>query len=167
MSPIRTLQPMKALTLHQPWAWAVSVGLKPIENRTWAPRGQLSPGDRLAIHAGLKLEAWQGRQNLATVRELAVKAGRGAEVPRDLEDPRLVRGAVVAVATYGGVVSNQAAADLVRPGAGEWYAGEVGWVLRDVTQLRQPIGCRGFQGLWALDGETLFQVAEQLEGRAA
>lgn len=160
---IKTLQPMKALTVHQPWAWAIAVGLKPIENRTWAPRGQLSPGDRFAIHAG---RARGELGDLAFVRELAVRVGRGAEVPRDLDDPRLVRGAVVAVATYGGVVTNQAAADLVRPGAGEWYAGEVGWVLRDVVPLWQPIGCRGFQGLWELDGETLFQVVEQLEGRA-
>lgn len=161
---MRTHQPLKALTLWQPWAWAVSVGLKPIENRSWAPGDQLKAGERFAIHAG-KQRGDLG--DLAFVRELAVKAGRGAEVPRDLDDPRLVRGAVVAVASYAGAVTNIDAARLIGPGAAEWYAGEVGWVLRDVKQLAQPIGCRGFQGLWQIDGETLFQVVGQLEGRAA
>lgn len=173
---MRTHQPLKALTLHQPWAWAVAVGLKPIENRSWAPRGQLEPGDRLAIHAGLALEPRKGAFDLATVRQLAVMAGRGAEVPKTLDDPQLVRGAVVAVATYAGIIegfNHGAELDEVlgsfglKPEAGEWYLNTCGWVLRDVKQLAQPIGCRGFQGLWQLDGETLFQVVEQLEGRAA
>lgn len=41
---------MKALTVQQPWAWAIIHGGKPIENRTqlWAYRGPL------AIHAGAR-----------------------------------------------------------------------------------------------------------------
>ncbi len=39
---------MKAITIHQPWAWAIAEGYKTVENRTWCTnyRGQL------AIHAG-------------------------------------------------------------------------------------------------------------------
>ena len=39
---------MKALSVRQPWAWAIVAGWKPIENRTWATdyRGPL------LIHAG-------------------------------------------------------------------------------------------------------------------
>jgi hypothetical protein len=41
---------MKALTVRQPWAWAIAIGAKPIENRAWTTthRGPL------AIHAGAR-----------------------------------------------------------------------------------------------------------------
>ncbi|MEU0468957.1 ASCH domain-containing protein [Amycolatopsis sp. NPDC006131] len=41
---------MKAITVRQPWAWAIAKGYKPIENRTWSTdhRGLI------AIHAAAK-----------------------------------------------------------------------------------------------------------------
>ena len=43
--------PMKALTLHQPWASLVADGRKTIETRSWeTPRNII--GERIAIHAG-------------------------------------------------------------------------------------------------------------------
>ena len=43
------MRQMKALTVLQPYAWAIVTGLKKIENRTWptSHRGEL------LIHAGL------------------------------------------------------------------------------------------------------------------
>ena len=43
---------MKALTVQQPWAWAIVHGGKPIDNRTqkWGYRGPL------AIHAGQRID---------------------------------------------------------------------------------------------------------------
>ena len=42
---------MKALTVKQPWAWAIIHGGKDVENRSWMPN--LGPrGMRIAIHAG-------------------------------------------------------------------------------------------------------------------
>jgi hypothetical protein len=39
---------MKALSIRQPWAWAIVAGWKPIENRTW----QTHYRGPLLIHAG-------------------------------------------------------------------------------------------------------------------
>ncbi|MHC4404130.1 MAG: ASCH domain-containing protein [Planctomycetota bacterium] len=39
---------MKALTICQPWAWAIIHGPKPVENRGWATKYR----GPLAIHAG-------------------------------------------------------------------------------------------------------------------
>lgn len=39
---------MKALSVRQPWAWAIVAGLKPVENRTW----QTNYRGPLLIHAG-------------------------------------------------------------------------------------------------------------------
>ena len=41
---------MKALTLHQPWASLVAVGVKTIETRSWSTKYR----GRLAIHAGAR-----------------------------------------------------------------------------------------------------------------
>ena len=44
---------MKALTVSQPWAWAIISGRKRVENRTWSTpvRG------RIAIHSAKKQDA--------------------------------------------------------------------------------------------------------------
>ena len=38
---------MKALTVHQPWAWAIINGRKRVENRKWSTRVR----GRIAIHS--------------------------------------------------------------------------------------------------------------------
>lgn len=44
---------MRAITVHQPWAWLIANGWKSIETRGWAPPKALI-GERIAIHAGLR-----------------------------------------------------------------------------------------------------------------
>ena len=43
---------MRAVTLRHPWAYAVKMLGKDIENRTWDPGVSLKVGERFAIHAG-------------------------------------------------------------------------------------------------------------------
>ena len=46
---------MKALTLKQPWAYLICVGIKDIENRTWkCPKKYI--GQRILIHAGSSID---------------------------------------------------------------------------------------------------------------
>lgn len=42
----------KALSIQQPWAWAIVNGYKPVENRTWATKLR----GRVQIHAGLRFD---------------------------------------------------------------------------------------------------------------
>ena len=49
---------MKALTLHQPWASLVALGVKTIETRSWPAPASLI-GQPLAIHAGLTKADWR------------------------------------------------------------------------------------------------------------
>ena len=44
---------MKAVTIRQPFAWAIAAGFKDIENRGWAPR--VEPGELIAVHAAVAL----------------------------------------------------------------------------------------------------------------
>jgi hypothetical protein len=126
---------MRALTLWQPWAAAVAYCGKNIENRSWKPPQSLI-GQRLAIHAGQKLD----QRALLELRMRHV-----------LPDDQLVHGAIVAVVTVAGVVT-----DFASP----WFQGPFGWVLRDVVTLENPIPCGGSRGLWDLPAEVEAALVE-------
>jgi len=150
---------MKALTLWQPWAWAIAHAGKTIENRTWQPPAALL-GRRIAIHAGqhYDADAWAWAIEETTARP---------------PDKRLCpRGVVEAVATVTGAVaiagsSVQWVGSLTEEEVCElvdsaWFQGPVGWVLRDVVALPEPVPCRGARGLWDLPAEVEALVMGQV-----
>lgn len=58
-------------------------------------------------------------------------------------------GAIVnAIARFDGNVESAEVSD--------WFMGPIGWKFSDVTPIN-PIYCRGQQGLWNVEGETLEQ----------
>lgn len=137
---------MKALTLIQPWAWAVAHARKNIENRTWPPPKGII-GQRIAIHAGKKLDK-------AVVAHWGRFAGL---IPVDVPT-EFVAGAVVAVATVGGTFYDRREVP-----ANPWFSGPIGWHLACVKALQTPIPCRGAQGLWTLPLEVELEIRRQLE----
>lgn len=144
---------MKALTITQPWASAIVLGLKTIETRSWTTsyRGEI------AIHAAKGYPAY--------AREFAedeLVEGRG------LANPPL--GAVIAVARLAAV---KRAEDLLA----EWgtdprwtlekmyghYAPKCyGWVLEDVRPLVEPIACKGALGVWMLPANVASRVRQRI-----
>lgn len=144
---------MRALTLLQPWAHAVCALGKRVENRTWQPPATCV-GQRLAIHAG---KAW-GPTERAVVTSLVE---RGHSVPDDLP-----LGAVVAIATIAGTLTAPLTPE-EQEELGAWWLGPIGWVLRDVHALQEPVPCRGNQGLWRLPLDVLRAVEAQVPSVAA
>lgn len=157
--------PLLALTVHQPWAWALAGAWKVVENREWPPPASLF-GRHLAIHAGLRYDE-------AAARELA-QAASILGLPRPPPPAReLARGAIVAVARIAGAVqvepdgtaeeprlrvvavrghvSDQEAHELA---GSAWASGPWLWVARDVVALPTPVACRGFQKLWTVPAEV-------------
>jgi len=124
---------MKALTIRQPWAWAIAYAGKNIENRNWFTKYR----GPLAIHAGLGREGLEGLP-------------RGVRRPADQE---LVRGAVIAVADL---------VDIVESARSKWFAGKYGWVLADVRTLKTPVAYKGSLGLWILTPSAVRRVKAQL-----
>lgn len=130
---------IKALTIQQPWAWAIAAGHKRVENRSRRThyRGPI------AIHAGLS--------NASMAGGLEFLIRQGIVVPHDL-----IFGAVLAVAelvdcapcTQPGRYASRDCQDLiVDPFAfGPWC-----YVLANVRQLETPIPCRGQQGWFTVD----------------
>ncbi|MGA8726948.1 MAG: ASCH domain-containing protein [Acidimicrobiales bacterium] len=109
----------RVLTVRQPWASLIILGIKPVENRTWPTRHR----GRLYIHAGLELD----RQAM----ELH-------EHRFDGEPPPL-----------GAIIGWVDLVDCVRDSTSRWAdRGAWHWILSDPVALRQPVPARGQMGLW-------------------
>jgi hypothetical protein len=132
---------MKALTVRQPWAYAIAALGKTIENRTWAHpyyRGLL------AIHAGAR---WDGNDAAKRVFELS-----GRYVLNDYMS------AIIAVVELVDICRALDGCE-----CGPWaVAGQFHWRLADRRQLPEPVPCKGRLGLWDLTAEVKAAVMAQL-----
>jgi hypothetical protein len=134
---------VRALTVRQPWAWAIASGAKLVENRVqrWSYRGPL------AIHAGLATDPFGIRW-------------MQAHVP-DLERPTLYdRGYVLAVVDLVGCHWS-------RPGCcdtvwAEQAAGVAHLVLENPRRLLYPVAAVGRLGLWSVSEDLESLIVKQL-----
>jgi hypothetical protein len=129
---------LRALSIRQPWAWAVAAGLKRVENRSW----RVSYRGPLAIHAARVVET----QAYARCESLA-----GQPVPS-----HLATGAVIAMAHL---------VDIVMRSDDPWFEGPWGWLLDDVVPLC-PVQCVGSNNLFALPDDIEQAVRHQMRKRA-
>ena len=124
---------MSALTIKQPWAWAIIHAGKDIENRDWITRYR----GPLLIHAGAKLHDY---------RQLP----RGVKAP--LEEDM----------TFSAIIGVVDLVDVVEKSRSKWFMGSYGWVLRNPQTLRKPVPCTGRLGLWHPTPAVLRAVKRQL-----
>ena len=146
---------MRALTVQNPWAWAIVSGGKDVENRTqrWKYRGPL------AIHAGMRFSERGGDSEL--IHAAWYRHGSRGFLP---DNPGSF--------TYGAILGVVDLVD-VHPSAGccaPWgesayveHGGRtrrqiVHLVLENARVLPEPIPCRGALGLWTPPAD----IAEQL-----
>lgn len=119
---------MYALTVRQPWAWAIIHAGKYVENRSWstAYRGPL------AIHAGKSYD-YEGGRTLER---------RGFDLLVDMPGGAIIGVVDVVACIHVTARQNQW---LHRPWGDPdcWH-----WLLKNPRPLSTPIPCRGFQGLW-------------------
>ena len=138
---------MKALSIHQPWAWAILQAGKTIENRTWQTRHR----GPLLIHAS------KSRASYDREMQLDWKALYGVDLPPWEE---LVTGAVVGMVDVVDCVSpTSSRAIRLNP----WTEGPVCWVLANPRSLPQPVPFRGAQLLFEVPDEVI-SVAVRLVG---
>lgn len=156
---------MKALTVRQPWAWAIARGGKLIENRSpgavsWQPRLNL------AIHAG---SSWSKRGATDDRVKLAwFEQYRGLALSPESE-PRLRGGIILAVVD---LVDVHPDAFCCRPWGESEYAHASGAQVRDVTHLVlenvrpcvPPVEYRrGMLGLWTVPESVEREVLSRIE----
>ncbi len=115
---------MKALTVCNPWAWAIMFGPKRIENRTWVTRHR----GPLLIHAGLSRQ-WLGSE--------------GDLLPGLPPLDQLVYGAIL------GTVDVVDCRPLAECSSNDPFAsGPWCWVLENPRAFAHPIACRGSLNIW-------------------
>lgn len=132
----------RVLSVRQPFAWAITIGRKKVENRDWKTpyRGVVY------IHAGKSFKR-EGANWLA--RSFKLKAP--ADAPR---------GAIVAVAELTDVVTRKSAKRF-----GRWFVGPYGLVLSNVRVLKSPVKASGKLGLYRPAASLKRAVEKQLGRR--
>lgn len=142
---------MRALTVRQPWSWAIIHGGKNIENRDW---GQPSLTGRIAIHAGLT----QDEGGYPAIRRIL-----------DLDTLGVCR--VAEAAVCGFIVGT---VEVVRIHRAYMMLGDDGlmvschrpwgmptrfhWELANPRPC-EPIPCRGALGLWTVPDDIAARLA--------
>jgi hypothetical protein len=129
---------MKAISLWQPWATAIALGIKRVETRSWSTKYR----GPLAIHAGKKLV-------------------RREDIPEGLDIRCRPLGAIVAICEL--VEVRLMDSDLIAEQHpceirwGDWRVGRYAWILENVRSwpLVHPIPFRGRQGLFDVPDELL------------
>lgn len=126
---------MKAITLWEPFATAIPLGLKRIETRHWSTnyRGPL------AIHAAKKRDK--------TLEQISVDGGISLE--------QLQYGNVVAVVNLAAVCPIEHLRRIVSKADlhfGDYQDGRFGWVLTDIKAIK-PFPLKGGQGFFNIPDE--------------
>lgn len=160
---------MKAITLYQPYASLIAVGVKTIETRSWSTpyRGLL------AIHAAKTVpEEWEDEGDDLCRR---FKNELGDRVLGDSKSlfggAVLPRSAIVAVAKIDACLPTDDTFDdegylfdVAAEGdnrrirvpdndllTGNYEEGRFGWMLTNVRALKNPVPVRGNRGIWDVD----------------
>lgn len=124
--------PPKALSIRQPWAWAIVHAGKDIENRDWGTKFR----GPVCIHAAKGMTVAEF-DNFVELSRAMYRNGTwtGDFVP---ERKALSRGGIVGVATI---------TDCVRSSRSPWFQGTYGFVLADVRAV-DFIPCNGALGFF-------------------
>jgi len=155
---------MKALSLWQPWASLMAIGVKTIETRHWATdyRGLV------VIHAAKK---WTRELYDITFTE-PFKSALESEIWDNhhtrLDPNVLPLGSIVAV---GELVACRVIPDritLAEPerSFGDYSPGRFGWIFRNVRRLAETIPLRGQQGLWTLEPAIVERIEREVSAIA-
>lgn len=133
-----TIPPL-ALSVRQPWAWAILYGGKDTENRDWRqPNPGLKFRGRVAIHAAAGMTQMEYDDAADFMRGLGVTT----PAARDL-----VRGAIIGSVDVVDIVRFRGPATAEQRQS-PWFVGPIGLILRDPEPC-EPVPCKGNLGFFA------------------
>jgi hypothetical protein len=132
---------MRALSVWNPWAWALVAGIKPYENRSWLLPSALR-GKRVLIHCGLHKPT---DEEVAQVEWAAGELG----VPMPVWARKPV-GGLVGSLIFDGDLEAQDADNL-------WATGPRCWRVQPGSAVcfKAAIPCKGLQGFFTPPPEVL------------
>jgi hypothetical protein len=153
-----------ALSIRQPWAWAILHAGKDVENRDWSDRypGFTAAlrlveavieegGGKFLIHASLGMTRGEYEDSLADMHEISCTRPfpPGLALPAFESLPR------------GGIVGRAQLYDVVSEHASPWFFGPVGLVLRNVRPL-PFVPCKGALGFFRVPDEVIGQLETKI-----
>lgn len=154
---------MQAITLWQPWATLIALGLKRIETRPWpapkvdgdGPASQLWRPHGLAIHSARHTPGGAMHQAFMDPLIRQALAYHGiTETNWTGQAGSLPQGAIVAVVTLGScALTELVVANLIglERAAGNYQPGRWAWCLKDVINLNDlPQAATGRQRVWTV-----------------
>jgi hypothetical protein len=142
---------MRALSLTQPWASAIAMGLKRYETRSWSTRLR---GD-VCIHAAKGFPRFAQEFFEDQMQE-------GLLLP----DSDLPRGAIIAVAEVTACLRTEEVfptIERVERMYGNYEAGRFAFRLENIRVLSQPIFCRGALSFWSVGWEEAKEVMRRID----
>lgn len=125
------------LSVHQPFAWAIVMSAKDIENRSWKSRHL----GRLHIHAGLT------ERDADEVEEVIARVANHLRLPitaaREAYRHHRRRG-------LGAIIGSVRMVGCATSYASEWWdeGTEYGFIFRDPEIFDEPIPCKGLQRIF-------------------
>ncbi|MES2671594.1 MAG: ASCH domain-containing protein [Pseudomonadota bacterium] len=128
--------PEMALSVRQPWAWAIIFAGKDIENRSWqAVNHGLVRRGRIAIHASKgmgKAEYEDARDFINEILAMTPDAGLRCPEAKDL--------------LRGGIIGSVDVTDVVKDSNSHWFMGPRGLVLREprASEFVPAVGALGY-----------------------
>lgn len=130
---------MKVLSVRQPWAALLVMGIKDVENRTRRTNFR----GRILIHASAA-KCTGALADYLNLEQLAVFAGQHGNIPKDQWDKSVVSGCIIgSVEIY----------DCVKNDSSIWAENQVwNWKVRNPVAFKKPIPAKGMLGLWEYDG---------------
>lgn len=135
---------MKALSLTQPWATAIILGVKQVETRSWSTNYR----GLIAIHAAKGFPGW-------------AKDFANAEYTLGRLPCIYPLGAIIGLAKIQdvrGTYELKFTLSAIERIYGDYSDGRFGWVLSDVIALPEPIACKGALGLWTVPDDVLAKL---------
>lgn len=150
---------LRALSIQQPWIWAILHCKKRVENRSWRPHQNII-GRPIALHASLLTDL----SGVPKFTEILTRMREWEMLEFYRASPK-AHGAIVAVAMITGWAEQKGdGVQFFTPDhdrrygrkllSSPWASGPVCWGLSHVEILRDPIPCSGQQRLWSLPPEV-------------
>ena len=128
----------KCLSIQQPHAWAIILGAKDVENRSW----KCNHLGRLYIHAGLT------ECDDTVVDEVIARVANHLRIPisaaRDAYGQHRER-------SFGAIVGFVRMVGCATSYDSDWFEGEYGFILKDPEPLDEPVPCKGRQRLFTFN----------------
>jgi hypothetical protein len=155
--------PLYALSVVQPWATLIALGLKQIETRSWYTEFR----GTIAIHASA------GKPDFA--RELCEQDSffQEALAKHDLNFDLLPRGCIIALADLNSCQlikgfddKKTECVNLLNPNTlplneiifGDYAEGRFAWVFDKIYRLNNNISCKGSLSLWKIPSDILNKI---------